>query len=97
MAKVLHNQSLLDIAIQQTGTLEILFDLALANGISITEENLSNQDLKTESNFIDADILNYYSSKKLIPATELTEEDKQNLPVNFGIGKMAIGSTFIIR
>lgn len=97
MVKVLHNQSLLDIAIQETGTLESLFDLALANGISITEDNLSNQDLKTESNFIDADILDYYSSKKILPATELNEEQKQTLPDNFGIGKMALESTFIIR
>ena len=74
MVKVLHNQSLLDIAIQETGTLESLFDLALANGISITEDNLSNQDLKTESNFIDADILGYYSSKKILPATSLASK-----------------------
>jgi hypothetical protein len=30
-------------------------------------------------------------------STELNELQKAQLPANFGIGKMAIGSTFIIR
>ena len=34
---VLHNQSLLDLALQHTGTIESIFELAMLNNLSITD------------------------------------------------------------
>ena len=35
---VLHNQSLLDLALQHTGTIESIFELAMLNNLSITDD-----------------------------------------------------------
>ena len=35
---VLHNQSLLDLALQHTGTIESVFELAMLNNLSITDD-----------------------------------------------------------
>ena len=36
--EVLHNQSLLDLALQHTGTIESIFELAMLNNLSITDD-----------------------------------------------------------
>ena len=41
----LHNQSLLDLALQHTGTIESVFEFAEANAINITDECASGQNL----------------------------------------------------
>lgn len=70
---VLHNQSLLDIAIQHTGDVTNAFALAVANGISVTDDLQPGADLVIPDDITtDADILNYYSAKGLQPATGYT-------------------------
>ena len=42
---VLHNQSLLDLALQHTGTIESIFELAVLNEKSITDDMLAGASL----------------------------------------------------
>ena len=68
---VLHHQSFLDLAIQHTGSVENAFVLALQNGISLTDDLEYGEALNLEPTTINQnkDILSYYQSKKLQPAT----------------------------
>ena len=68
---VLHHQSFLDLAIQHTGSVENAFILALQNGKSLTDDLESGEALNLEPTTINQnkDILSYYQSKKLQPAT----------------------------
>ncbi|MDO4782625.1 MAG: hypothetical protein Q4A09_05325 [Capnocytophaga felis] len=92
---VLHNQSLLDVALQHTGTIESLFELALANGISITDDLTAGQTFDVPSNVQkDKDILNYYVAKNIQPTTAFSQEDKQLTEKPEGISIWAINLDF---
>ena len=68
--KVLNNQSLFDIAIQEYGTVEAVFDLAMANGLGITDELNAGQELIVpESDFVVPEIVEYYRKNGLHPVS----------------------------
>ena len=46
MITILHNQSLLDIAIQHTGAVENTFAIAVANGLSLTDDLPAGAEIK---------------------------------------------------
>jgi len=95
--QVLHNQSLLDIAIQNNGTLISAFELALKNGTSVTKELTPGESIEvSESSLIDTIIVAYFQNKNQIIATGLDNSGDQDLLPQLGIGSMAIGSTFIV-
>lgn len=95
--QVLHNQNLLDIAIQNNGTLTSALELALENGFSITEELTPGDSIKVpESNFIETTIVAFFQRKGQIIATGFNASDGQNILPKLGIGTMAIQSTFIV-
>ena len=88
---VLHNQSLFDIAIQHTGSAENCFEIAAANGLAVSDILSAGSILIPGILKYNNDILNYYISKKIQPATALTNTD--NNLVNQrkrGIGFMQI-------
>ncbi len=96
MITVLNNQSLLDIAVQYTGTIENAFKIAVANGLSLTDELEPGAQLiipaDVEKN---SDVVNYFSAKGIQPATGLTENELLIAQtVQRGIGYMQIGKTF---
>jgi hypothetical protein len=67
-ATVLTEQSIFDLAIQEAGTIEAAFAIAVANNISITAlpdagERVSGIEA------IERPVTNYYANKGLIPAT----------------------------
>lgn len=76
----LHNQSLFDLAIQVFGSVAYAFELALANGLSITSD-LEPGQLITLPNSSPlgrsggASIANYYAANGIKPATALRPED----------------------
>lgn len=94
---VLYNQSLLDLAIQHTGAVENCFAIALANGLAVSD------DLRAGAVLIlpdamepDADVLQYFRSRKIMPATALrTLEQDAAESKPLGIGYMKIGTDFI--
>jgi len=95
--QVLHNQSLLDIAIQNNGTLTSAFELALVNGLSITEELTPGAIINVpESSLIEVTIAAYFQRKGQIIATAFNASDGQDILPKLGIGTMAIESTFIV-
>lgn len=96
--QVLHNQSLLDAAIQYNGFVTNVFELALKNGISITDGLIPGQSIEVPvSDLIDTELVDYFSSKKQTIATGFNGSDNEDILPQLGIGKMVIGSTFIVR
>ena len=95
MVTVLHNQSLFDISIRYTGTIENAFKIAVANGLSLTDELEPGAQLIIPEVEMNSDVVNYFSAKGIQPATGLTENDLLIAQtVQRGIGYMQIGKTF---
>lgn len=96
--KVLHNQTLLDVAIQQYGSATSAIDLAIENNLSLTDTNEVGTPLIAEAKDTDTRIVaEYFQNKGLKPATQLTDEINVFVPSELGIGKMRIGSTFKVK
>lgn len=95
--RVLHNQSLLDLALQHTGSVENAFALALANGLSLTDELAAGESLHLTAYGIqqNKEILNYYQSKSIQPATAISGKQEAGSQMQ-GIGYWAISTEFII-
>ena len=93
---VLNNQSLIDVAIQHTGTIENAFKIAVANGLSLTDELQPGAQLIIPADVeMNSDVVNYFSAKGIQPATGLIEKDLLIVQtVQRGIGYMQIGKTF---
>lgn len=91
---VLHNQTLYDFALQHCGTVAAVFAIALANGISITSELVPGTQLDVPADApVDADILNFYKAKEVLPATGITELNTEPDGIDF----MSIEGTFIVQ
>jgi len=68
--KVLQGQSLFDIAVQQLGSAEGAFALAIANGLDLTDELVPGLELQLPE-VLNTDIALYFSSRNISPATFL--------------------------
>ena len=90
---ILHNQSLLDLAIQYTGSVENAFVLALQNGKSLTDDLVAGEQLYLENTKNNKDILSYYQSKKLQPATGVSRTGDSSFQLR-GIGYWVISNDF---
>lgn len=94
---VLHNQSLLDLALQHTGTIESVFEFAEANTLNITDDVQAGTPLYLgEGLGVRNEILSYYTAKNLQPATAFTKEDEQVFERLEGISIWAINLDFIV-
>lgn len=83
-------QSLLDIAVQEMGSVDAAFELARLNDISITDNLVSGQVIVLPDAPADEYIVNEFETKKLFPATA----DKEGDGSPGGIGFMGIGIDF---
>lgn len=72
-----HRQNLLDIAIQTTGGLDALFEIAMDNGISISQQLVPGTELKIKQPATNAVVLNYYNRNKILSATAGSENMSQ--------------------
>ena len=89
---VLNNQSLQDIAIRYCGTIPAIFDIALLNNISITQELDPGQILNIPiKDYGFQEVVNYFMLELKEPATSLEENI---LVIEYGIGAMAIENNF---
>ena len=96
---VLHNQSLLDLALQHTGTIESIFELAVLNEKSVTDDMVAGASLNVPPLSVGArnkDILAYYTAKNIQPATAFSKEDEQVFERLEGISIWAINLDFIV-
>ena len=91
--QILHNQSILDIAIQHTGSVFNAFAIATANDMAVSETLIAGTSILIPDNVLnDESILNYYKAKEIQPATSLT--DVQSVIEYKGIGYMIIEDNF---
>jgi hypothetical protein len=92
---VLNNQSILDISIQHTGTVENSFSIAVANGFSVSDLLISGTTLILPDGLQkNNDVLNYYTAKQIQPASGITTEQNNQIPILKGIGYMQINNSF---
>ena len=93
----LHNQSLLDLALQHTGAIESVFELAEANSLNITDDVQAGALLYLgEGLEVRNEILSYYTAKNLQPATAFSKEDEQVFERLEGISIWAINLDFVV-
>ena len=93
--KVYERQSMLDVAVQHSGGIESVFDLAFSNGLSITDDINPYDSLLGCESIVDSDIVDYYSNKGIVPFTAPTVDDLTQHPVG-GINFMGIEIDFIV-
>ncbi len=72
--QILNKQSLIDIAIQATGSIEGVFELALMNNLSVTQKLEVSQKILTVEP-INKQIKEYYQSSGIYPATDMMEDE----------------------
>ncbi len=92
---VLHNQSLIDIALQVTGRAENALQMAKDNSLELTDELEAGAILSlplSKGKGTDTDIVNYYKANHIKPACGLSITDKQKAE---GISVWAIGVDFV--
>lgn len=91
----LKGQNLLDIAIQETGSIENVFLIAEANSVSVTD-NLSAgvSIIIPDSVVIDTKVKNYFDGRKLKPATSVDSQSGES--DMYGIDFMGIEIDFIV-
>ncbi|MDM1548700.1 hypothetical protein HX096_12635 [Empedobacter falsenii] len=93
-SKVQQGQNFIDKTLELTGSIESLVLMAILNNRSITD------DVKIGDEITGTEILKYGIVEGLNiqePATKIANEISQVIPEDFGIGEMAIETTFIIR
>lgn len=84
MINVLSHQSLLDIAIQESGSVLAAIDWAVANGVSITDELVPGQKINSvDSQYKNTDVANYLKSKGQNIATD---NIIKQIPIGFPYG-----------
>ena len=93
-AVVQQGQSILDVAIQQCGSVESILDMAALNSISVTD------DLNAGASLVmpdakDGKVVSYYSVNRVTPATAVTLDEINQHPVG-GINFMGIEIDFIV-
>ncbi|WP_165020141.1 hypothetical protein [Dysgonomonas sp. ZJ279] len=89
---VLEGQSLFDVAIQECGSVEGAFALAVANNVSISNELPSSESL-TKTAITAKRVVDYYNQKELKPATWSTAKEAKLT----GIGYMTIEENFTVK
>jgi hypothetical protein len=96
--QVIHNQSLFDVAVQEDGSVMAAFERAFINGLSVTDELAPGRQLIDPiSVFKNRDVANYFEGKNQMIATGFNGSDNTDIIPQLGIGRMAIGTTFIVR
>lgn len=85
-------QSLFDIAVQECGSVEAVFDFAALTGLSVTSD-IDAAEIKVPE-VVDEKVVMTMRINSIKPATAITEENEA-VPLG-GIGYMAISVDFII-
>lgn len=91
---ILHGQSIFDVSLQNCGTIEGVFELAVQNNLSITDNLVTGLILQINGVLTDDDILDYYKVKNIQPATGLTHEISEEIIDCEGIGCWIIEDNF---
>ena len=91
---ILNGQSLFDIALESNGSTLSAFEIALKNGISVTEILETGNSLLTHvSKYENRSVLNYFASRNIATELQVTFDDIESS----GIGFMIIENNFIVQ
>ena len=102
---VLEGQSLFDLAVQTSGSVEAVFDVAELNGLSVTDALIAGSVIETRyvvetrciaSVSVNQPIADYYAKNGLKPATDATDEAMNELR-DEGIDYWAVEVDFIVQ
>lgn len=88
-------QTLLDLAIQETGSLENVFDIAAAGNKAITDDIDTGTLELPEVLETNIKVQDYFSGRAIKPATGITAEQEAACPFG-GIGYMGIEINFMV-
>ncbi len=75
--KIQPGQSLLDAALERCGSAECAFDIAMANGIGVSDEVASGQEL-LGVDAVNTGVVNYYSVNRISPASSTNIDELMN-------------------
>ncbi|BDD10860.1 hypothetical protein FUAX_32920 [Fulvitalea axinellae] len=96
--RTLSGQTLADVAVRESGSLEALFDLAGDNGLSVTDALGDGLELETDREAIRPETAGFFGRNGIFPATGREAVDDGGTvdppPGPQGIGYWVIGSTF---
>ena len=87
-------QSLYDIACKALGSAAAAIQIALLNGISVTDNLLVGQDINIPD-VVNKDIATFYANNGIDPATGMSDTELEELKIS-GLGYMALGIDFIV-
>lgn len=91
----IENQQLIDIALQELGDVERVFELALLNGIGVTNLLTAGTVIKVpDYDKRKSGIVQVFSDESRAPASASGDEQEANTIPPGGIGYMQIGNTF---
>lgn len=90
----LDRQSVIDVAIQTSGSVEAAFALSAKNDISISEAIAPGSELEMVA-VVDKLVLSRYEARGVRPATEVSPRDLELVPYG-GIGFMGVEIDFIV-
>lgn len=98
MVTILSNQSLFDISIRYTGTIENAFKIAVANGLSLTAELEPGAQLIIPADVeMNNDVISYFAAKRIQPATGFEYAEIEVTPELEGISYWIINKNFIVQ
>lgn len=92
---VKNGQSLFDIALQMCGSAESAFELALMNGLALSDELVNGQVLEVPA-VAEKQIVQQYAVDNVFPATAITADQYNETIEGEGIGFWGIEFDFII-
>lgn len=88
------HQSLADICLQETGSINSLLDFALANGVAMTYLPSPGERFEVPDDLVrDKQIFDYYLAKRIKPVSGLGGEDQQQLQQFIENGFIEFGFT----
>lgn len=92
MSKVVQGQSFINKVLEQTGSIDALLEMALLNGVAITNDVSIGTELKTDKVF-NTSAIEILKERKPANAQSFVSE----IPTYIGIGFMVIESNFIVE
>lgn len=97
MRTTIHSrQSLLDIAIQECGSFEAVYNLAERNGLAVTDDLVVGDELEyIPEDVTKKQVVAYLAARRIKPATAVSEQDMSLAPCG-GIEFMGIEINFIV-
>lgn len=94
-ATITERQSLLDIALQHSGSMEAAFEIALLNELSLTDDLAAGTQVVLPENDGNKEVANYYAVNDLRPASAITQvEINDTLNIGEGVEFWAIEYDF---